>query len=368
MNRLHDKHCTKGWYQVKKSNKELIHSFISKESAGKRYALARNEHSEALSRAVELDAFIDDFAEPGSRWHDKPVVRIEDTPPDAIVINCVMSISPVSAAKNLEKAGLTHILSYADLYNAFPERFEVPPIVRETREDYENHRAGWEEIEQNMADEESGKTLRDLLSYRLTGDYSSMYSYSVRLNDQYFEDFLNLGPGEVFVDCGGFDGDTAQEYCRRYPGYKKIYFFEPFPGNLENAKKRLKDFPDIEYIEMGVSDKDEILRFDPSGSASAINMSGAVEIKVTTIDGYIDEKITFVKMDLEGWELKALEGCRNHIENDHPKLAIAVYHRPQDFREIYEFIKNLRSDYDVYLRHYTEGWSETVMFFVPKAP
>jgi hypothetical protein len=64
--------------------------------------------------------------------------------------------------------------------------------------------------------------------------------------------------------------------------------------------------------------------------------------------------------------LKALDGARRHIERDHPKLAIAVYHRASDFWKIPEFILGIHKDYQVYLRHYTEGWIETLMYFVPR--
>lgn len=66
--------------------------------------------------------------------------------------------------------------------------------------------------------------------------------------------------------------------------------------------------------------------------------------------------LTFIKIDLEGWELKALYGAVRHIAEDHPKLAISVYHHAGDFWRI-------RDDYQVFLRHYTEGWSESVMYF-----
>ena len=71
-------------------------------------------------------------------------------------------------------------------------------------------------------------------------------------------------------------------------------------------------------------------------------------------------------MDLEGWELKALHGTKKHILENHPKLAISIYHNSADFRKVPEFILSLRDDYDLYLRHYSEGWSETVMYFIPK--
>jgi hypothetical protein len=71
-------------------------------------------------------------------------------------------------------------------------------------------------------------------------------------------------------------------------------------------------------------------------------------------------------MDLEGWELNALRGASRHIREDHPKLAISVYHHPSDFWRIPEYVLGLRGAYDVHLRHYSEGWSETVMYFIPR--
>lgn len=51
--------------------------------------------------------------------------------------------------------------------------------------------------------------------------------------------------------------------------------------------------------------------------------------------------------------------------NNHPKIAISVYHKSSDFRKIPEQILSIRSDYKIYLRHYTESIYETVMFFIP---
>ena len=70
-------------------------------------------------------------------------------------------------------------------------------------------------------------------------------------------------------------------------------------------------------------------------------------------------------MDLEGWELKALQGSERHIANDQPILAISVYHSIDDFWRIPQYIMSVNNKYKIYLRHYTEGWSETVMYFLP---
>jgi len=119
---------------------------------------------------------------------------------------------------------------------------------------------------------------------------------------------------------------------------------------------------------MGLSNKIDQLNFNEnSGSSSSIIKNGQNIISTSTLDLLISEPVSFIKMDIEGWEMKAIEGCINHIINDTPKLAITVYHNASDFIEIPKYILSFNNNYNIYLRHYTSGWSETVMYFVPKA-
>jgi len=167
------------------------------------------------------------------------------------------------------------------------------------------------------------------------------------------------------VDAGGFDGDTTEEFCRRYPDYRRVYLFEPSQHNMRAAKVRLEAFPRIAFHAEALSDQPGSMRFNAeAGSASAVTSGPGEDVKVTTLDLAVAEPVSFIKMDLEGWELKALAGCGRHIGDDRPKLAIAVYHRAADFREVWRYARSIHPDYKVYLRHYTQGWSETVMFFV----
>lgn len=351
-------------YELDETTKKLVEEFVSAESDGKRYAFGRNQHSESLLLKMNIEAVIDDYAEEGTIWHNLPVIRRIDLPNDAIVVNCVTSISPIIVKNILEKQQVKFFGIYA-LPLLFPEKFDDLDFVQETKINYEKNKERWQNVYDNLEDDESKKTFSDILQYRLTGDYNFMSEYKVNLKGQYFEDFLGLQPREIFVDCGGFDGDTSEEFILRCPEYQKIYFFEPSEINLEKAKERLGNNTQIKYIDKGVSDKEEVLSFNFEGSASGICENGNFQIQTTTIDKFVKEKITFIKMDLEGWEMKALRGAEDHIKNDTPKLAIAVYHKPQDFYEIFEFIKSINSDYKVYLRQYTQGWSETVMFFIP---
>ncbi|XTI73418.1 hypothetical protein ACQAYK_04685 [Acidithiobacillus sp. AC3] len=60
---------------------------------------------------------------------------------------------------------------------------------------------------------------------------------------------------------------------------------------------------------------------------------------------------------------EALAGCRKHIQNLRPKLAISVYHSAWDFLDIPDYLLSIHPDYRLHLRHYTQSWSETIRFF-----
>ncbi|HCY64065.1 MAG TPA: FkbM family methyltransferase [Oxalobacteraceae bacterium] len=343
----------------------LAQSLISKNKSQGCYFFGRNDLSAQLNKIITADGFIDDYAPPGSTWHGCPVFSLNEINRDAVVVNCVINSRPRTALERIKQAGCVRILSYSDLCRALPDLVPLPDFVADTRKDIVARPDKWRSVYERLSDGESKKVFDDVLHYRLTADLNVLARYTYRPQEQYFEDFMKFDQ-EVFVDAGGFNGDTTEQFCLRYPSYQKVYLFEPSAKNISLAKKRLATFHSIDFIEKGVSNEPGILYFNSdAGSASAVSTSGKDKIEVTTIDESLTEKVTFIKMDLEGWEINALEGAKGHIFRDHPKLAIAVYHRPSDIWQIPDLVTGIRSDYQVFLRHYTESWTETVMSFVP---
>ncbi|MDE3271243.1 FkbM family methyltransferase [Pseudoalteromonas sp. G4] len=331
------------------------------------YAFGINEQSQSLAEAVSLKGYIDDFTSE-EEHNGQPIIKLENLATnknDFIVINCVLNAKPRTAIKRLESVGIKNFFNYSELNKAYKE-ISLPEFVEQTRSSLLNRGSEWVELYDRLNDNASRKVLKDVLRYRVSGDPSLLSEYDFRPKDQYFEDFMEYSE-EVFVDAGGFTGDTTEEFCLRYPDYKKVYLFEPNPNNLKLAKERLTNFSDIEFIEKGVSDTETVLRFFEDGSASIVSDNGDISIPVVPIDSAIKSEISLIKMDLEGWESHALKGAEKHILEDHPKLAIAVYHHPNDFLDLSKQILNIRDDYDIYLRHYTESWIETIMYFKPKS-
>jgi FkbM family methyltransferase len=346
------------------ANQMLALALLSGASKRPCFVVGRNEQASDLIGKIQLHGLLDDFAEPGSTWCGLPTVSIGELPADAIVINCSTSISPVAVEQRIRAAGVEAIVSIHELIRAAAGAIDPPRFVQDQRDDWGSFEAEWADIFASLEDEASRRTLLDLVRYRLTANVQLMRDYEVRVKDQYFEPFLDLR-SEVFVDAGGFDGDTTEEFCRRSPDYRKVHLFEPSQNNMRAAKVRLATHRDIVFHTEGLSDEVGSVTFDAeAGSASAVTSGAGEQVRMTTLDLAVAEPVTLIKMDLEGWELTALAGCERHIREDRPKLAIAVYHRASDFRTVWRYARSIHPDYKVYLRHYTQGWSETVMFFV----
>lgn len=332
----------------------------------KTYLFGCNEHSEDLSKVIKVDGIIDDF-KAGSQFNGLPVLHGDEIIPDSVVVNCVLMAKGRVARKRIDSLACETIYDYSDLIKKFPKFIPIPQFMLDTLCDRKKESDKWKHLENVLADEKSKKVLADLISFRTSSSLCALAEYDFNPEEQYFDQVVNLSHEEVFVDCGGFDGDTTEQFAKKNPVYQRVYLFEPSPLNLKKARVRLSSLNNIEFIEKGVSDQSAVASFNAAGgSASAISEHGSDQIILTKIDDEIREKITFIKMDLEGWETKALLGAKNHILQDHPKMAIAVYHSASDFWSIPQLVLGIRNDYDIYLRHYTQGWIESIMYFIPK--
>lgn len=343
---------------------EMLRSLLTAGGPPK-YALGRNVYAASVARAVKLDGFIDDFTSE-TAFLGKPVVRMEAVPAEAIVVSCVVDAKPLTALARLHAAGISSVMDYFTLARLAPDLVEPVAYLRGAGEDVRNHHCCYQWLDGRLQDNLSRQTFRKVTSFRSSGDLAHMQGFSQALDRQYFEDFMPLVAREVFVDGGAFDGLTALAFRDRCPSYQSMYLFEPSPDLMKIARRSLSALPRIEFIQKGLFDCQTRLRFDSSaGSASRLSDAGGSEIEVTTLDEAVREPVSFVKLDVEGAECRALQGAARHIRQDHPKLAVCVYHQQSDFWRVPAIILNLRNDYEVYLRHYTEGVLETVMFFIP---
>ena len=210
--------------------------------------------------------------------------------------------------------------------------------------------------------------------YRRLDDYLSKRTlYAIIANWTYFEfeqlrvvksifmdywepDLFLNNKDDVLVDCGAFTGDSIYNYVNMYGiGYKKIYAYEISPNtciklqeNIDKAK-----LPNVVVKQKGVGKEpgEFYINDNTDTSANKIGNNGEVKVEVVRIDDDIEDKITFIKMDIEGAEYDALKGAEKTIRNNHPKLAICVYHGYEDIYRIPFMINEMNPNYKFYLRH-----------------
>ena len=207
----------------------------------------------------------------------------------------------------------------------------------------------------HLADYKSKNTLYAILNNWYNYDFITTYKTQERMYDDYFDlDLVKCDNNEVIVDLGAYVGDTVESYINNYGSdcYKKIYCYEITEESFGKLKENLKDYNNIDFRLKGIGDiegKMALANNVESPSANRIIESDG-NIPVTTLDNDINEKITLIKADIEGFEQKALLGSKNHILNDHPKLLISVYHSNDDLWKIPKTIYDMHSDYKFYLR------------------
>lgn len=228
------------------------------------------------------------------------------------------------------------------------------------------------EVMDILADEESKRVLLSIVKKwyadsPLQVDYGDIYT-----ENQYFADgIIKLTDNEVLVDAGAFDGVTVLDFLRETGAdFKGIYSFELDRNNykllektIENLEAHIRNKINIHNI--GLWNVKKEIRFNTLDQGSNIADQGDTVGNVDYIDNLLKgKKVTYIKMDIEGAELKALSGGEAIIKTQKPKLGICVYHSPSDICEIPLYIKKIVPEYKIYLRHHTITECETVCYAV----
>ena len=143
---------------------------------------------------------------------------------------------------------------------------------------------------------------------------------------------------------GGYNGDTALVFNMHFPN-SPVHVYEPIEQYVDTINRFLavdKCNNKIIPINKGLGDR-----------VTKTLIMGYAMADITTIDAeYIGkkERIGLIKLDTEGMETKIINGAEKVIQRDKPILAIAIYHRPEDFFELKDRIKMMNHDYKFMIR------------------
>ncbi len=187
---------------------------------------------------------------------------------------------------------------------------------------------------------------------------------------QYF-DFPLPGKDEVFVDCGCLDMGTSMDFFRWCGGdCSRIIAFEPDPVSAERCSRNAKNWglDMTEIVQAAASDSNGTISFmaNHMGSSKILEKGNTTVPTMKIDDALKGDRVTFIKMDIEGAEPAALRGAEETIRRWKPTLAISLYHKKDDVLTIPPLILSMCKDYTLYIRHYSNSMAETVLYAIPE--
>ena len=259
-------------------------------------------------------------------------------------------ISLIDDFKTLSEMQIYHLMIgrfrafHPDTRVQFEEYCQSHPFwgsLNDEKDDYQVFRKRAYELHNHWVD--------FLWLYNELGDFRSRYILYAFLNNWYYYDVNSLGTvrealyppyfdmeimqcgqDEVYVDIGTAEGANIKNYISTFNKFKKIYCYEKLPENLSSLTEKYKN-------------RNIVVR----------------DIQYAYIDEDITEPVTFIKIEAEGLEQKALAGCAKHIKNDKPKLAISLHHNYENLWKIPRMLVKITPGYNFYLRYHGKSFYPT---------
>jgi len=334
---------------------------------------------------VEPLAFGDNAAaRQGTAYDGVPILSPRDAasafgPTAAFVVTIWGANSPHRfdhSRRQLEALGCDVVLPFPPLLWKYADALlpfylqDLPSRVAEQRDDVRRAFDLWE-------DDDSRAQYVAQVRLRARGDLDGL-SHPVE-HPQYFPpDLFAWSDHEWIVDGGAYDGDSIRTLTALHGDrFGHVLALEPDPGNFARLEATVGALPPaarekISCRQVALAAEPATLHLDATGTASSATSTspsaGTVAVPAEPIDALVaGAHPTFVKLDIEGFEIDALHGARGTIARDAPVLAVCVYHLQDHLWRIPLLLREWRDDYALFLRpHNEEGW-DLVCYAVPRA-
>lgn len=199
------------------------------------------------------------------------------------------------------------------------------------------------------------KGLKSPLYWPKTEGLKCLYGFSGEVLDpghwHYYEiPETTVDKDDIVVDCGAAEGLFSLTVATRS---KKVYAVEPLPVFIDSMKLTFSSFTNVEIIPAALSNETRQAVFIDNKittDENKISLPDAIKINIETIDSLFYSRelpVTYIKADLEGYELNMLEGAKNTIARNLPKIAIATYHVHDHAEKISIFLKDINPNYQI---------------------
>lgn len=261
----------------------------------------------------------------------------------------------------LHRLGAKHVVHFGDLGRAFPDRL-LPHYCLDRQGAVLEAAPSILKAADLMADDHSRDIFVRHVLWRITLDFDLLPGVDPR--EIYFPPgIIDPRPGDVLVDAGAFDGDTASRFLELWGTQARaVHAFEPDPANARRFEERFKVAPPTAAVHLhrvALGPKEGALRFNAEGSLSSRESAyGDLRVPCLPLDSVpLAGPVGLFKLDVEGAEVGILEGAGRTLVADQPRLAVCLYHRQSHLWEIPLLLQERVPGHRLQLiNHGSEAW------------
>lgn len=183
----------------------------------------------------------------------------------------------------------------------------------------------------------------DKLEHNMCEDLKQRWNRHEKEGNTYIKELLkNLQENTIIVEAGGHIGDTTFLMSKHLKSLGKniiIYVFEPSLDKCNFIKAIIKanNITNVKVVNAALSNEKNKGKLDTRRHSGAWQVEDGNDFDIITLDSFSFPKpISFIKLNVEDFELKALQGGADIIKKYRPILCVENAHK-----EIEDFLSSI---------------------------
>ncbi len=137
----------------------------------------------------------------------------------------------------------------------------------------------------------------------------------------------HINPGDTVIDAGAWIGGHAMAYAKKVGNDGLVWAVEPNPFAFQCLKRNLDRYLNTKCDQIALGDEFQIVTLSAKkgwyDSGYVSDSERVAEVRMSPLDHY-DIEPNFIKIDVEGCELKVLKGAAKTIEKHRPIIVLEI--------------------------------------------
>ncbi len=157
----------------------------------------------------------------------------------------------------------------------------------------------------------------------------------------------HIKEGDTVIDAGAWIGGHTMAYAKKVGALGRVFAFEPNQSAFDCLVRNKQQFPNVHCLNVALGDKIQPVWITIKKGwydSGYVGLDDGILVGMFPIDHY-DIAPNFIKIDVEGCELKVLKGAAKTIEKYSPKMVIeinnpALERQGDDYSQVLSWLLN----------------------------